>query len=242
MKEFIRSILTRLPFALTQNIAYDQQTTRVIKRVCHPSGNAIDVGCHKGEIIDILLKLAPQGQHFAFEPIPHLYSELNIKYQDHSNIHLFDCALAASPGLATFNHVISNPAYSGLKKRKYDRPNESDETIEVQVATLDEMIPSYVSIDLIKIDVEGAELGVLEGAKNLIDRHKPVIIFEHGLGAADVYGTTPQAIFRLLHDELNMNIFLMKNWLRGGLAMSLQDFQNEFQSGRNYYFLAAPIR
>ena len=97
--------------------------------------------------------------------------------------------------MAVFKFVESNPGYSGLKERKYDRPNEIVKDIVVKTDLLDEIIPSGEKIDFIKIDVEGAELQVLKGGMELIRRNKPVIIFEHGLGAADCYNTKPVDIF-----------------------------------------------
>ena len=48
----------------------------------------------------------------------------------------------------------------------------------VELKKLDDVIPTDVTIDFIKIDVEGAELGVLKGAKNVLLKNKPIIIFE----------------------------------------------------------------
>src|SRR5690606_22337388 len=101
---------------------------------------------------------------------------------------------------ASFNYVVSNPSYSGLVKRKYDRPDEKDTTIEVETDLLDNVLPDDYKPTLIKIDVEGGELRVLEGAKSIIAKTKPVIIFEHGIGASDMYGATPEQVFTLLAD------------------------------------------
>jgi len=239
MKNFIRNLLGTLPFDLTQNMAYDRQTKAIIKRVCSESSNTIDVGCHKGEILDLILQSSPKGQHFGFEPIPDLYHNLALKYQEHSMIHIYDYALSNEKGETTFNYVVSNPAYSGLKKRKYDRPNEEDTQITVKKIKLDDVIPSYVPIDLIKIDVEGAELGVLQGAVKTIKASLPTIIFEHGLGAADIYGTQPEMIFDLLAHECGLQIYLMKDWLRGSASLSRAEFARQFYESTNYYFVAA---
>ncbi|MEZ4983026.1 MAG: FkbM family methyltransferase [Saprospiraceae bacterium] len=65
----------------------------------------------------------------------------------------------------TFNYVVSNPAYSGLQKRRYDRPNEIDEKIEVETDLLDNVLAEDTRIDFMKIDVEGGEFFVLKGAQ-----------------------------------------------------------------------------
>lgn len=49
---------------------YDQQTVEVMRLVLENNSNCVDVGCHKGEILDEVIKLAPEGLHFAFEPLP----------------------------------------------------------------------------------------------------------------------------------------------------------------------------
>ena len=182
MKKRIKKIIKRLPIAFTQNQRYDRQTNKIIQRVCKADSNCVDVGAHKGEVLDVILKNAPQGTHYAFEPIPVMYQDLVVKYTGNTHVHVYGVALSNMKGESSFNYVVSNPSYSGLIKRKYDRPNEEDTMITVHTDRMDDLIPQDVKIDLIKIDVEGGELLVMEGARELLKRDKPVIIFEHGLG------------------------------------------------------------
>ena len=155
----------------------------------------MDVGCHKGEILDLFLQAAPQGIHFGFEPIPVLFQNLKVKYAGRTNCHLYDLALSNQQGTSSFNYVVSNPSYSGLLKRRYDRPNEEDTLITVRTEKLDDILPPDIRVDVIKIDVEGGELMVLEGAVATLTRCKPIVIFEHGLGASEMYGSTPGKSF-----------------------------------------------
>ncbi len=92
---------------------YDTQTIKVIRKHCSSNSNCIDIGCHKGEILDIFLKYASEGRHYAFEPIPILYHLLKNKYKNTKCI-LSSIALSNHIGKSTFNYVKSNPAYSGL--------------------------------------------------------------------------------------------------------------------------------
>lgn len=236
MKEFAKFLIKKLPIAITKNQRYDRQTELIISKVCEKNSCCIDVGCHKGEVLDIMLQYAPNGTHFGFEPIPEMYKALCEKYGE--NCQFFDVALSDEPGETTFNHVISNPAYSGIQKRKYDRPEEQDTTITVRKDTLDNLIPTDKNINLIKIDVEGGELGVLKGAKDLIARCRPVIVFEHGLGAADVYGTKPEQIFDLLSGEYGMKVSLMKSWLTKKPTLDKAELVRQFNTGENHYFIA----
>ena len=100
------------------------------------------------------------------------------------------------------------------------------------------MIKDSDRIALIKIDVEGAELEVLEGGKSVISRDKPLVIFEHGLGAADCYGTTPEDIYDLLYDECGLEVSLLDDWLQGLPYLTRAAFCDQFYGRKNYYFLA----
>jgi len=80
----------------------------------------------------MFLKQSPKGLYFGFEPLPHLYKFLVGKYNNYQNVHIYDFALSNSEGFSKFNYVISNPAYSGIKKRIYDGKNEKDIQITVK--------------------------------------------------------------------------------------------------------------
>ena len=236
MLSTIKRLVKKLPIAFTKNQQYDAQTVKILKRICRPDSNTIDVGCHKGEMLDLILRFAPQGQHFCFEPLPNLFDGLLRKNYPPS-CQFFNLALSRERSTTTFNYVISNPSYSGILRRKYDRPHEDDTTIEVKTDRLDNLIPSDLTIDFIKIDVEGAEMLVLEGAKQTILRCRPIVVFEHGLGASDVYGTTPRQIFTFFND-CQMHISTLKNWLNQKSPLSIEAFEKQFYDGKNYYFIA----
>jgi FkbM family methyltransferase len=238
MKEVIKKVLKSLPIAFTQNQRYDRQTTAIIQRVCRADSNCIDVGCHKGEVLDIMRKAASQGQHFGFEPIPDLYRNLATKYQG-TNCTIVERALSNETGTASFNYVVSNPSYSGLKKRQYDRANEVDQLLTVKTEKLDLFLPADLRVDLIKIDVEGGELLVLEGAVETLKKYHPVVIFEHGLGASEYYNATPTKVYDLL-TAAGLKVSLMNKWLRGGAPLSKMEFETQFFKKWNYYFIAHP--
>lgn len=181
---------------------------------------------------------APQGQHYGFEPIPVLYQNLTEKYGRLKGCHILDIALSNRPGTSSFNYVVSNPSYSGLLKRNYDRPNEEDTQITVRTEKLDEVWPADLRLDVLKIDVEGGEQRVLEGAVALLKRWKPTIIFEHGLGASEVYGSTPEQVFALL-DNCGLRVFLLENFLNGGASLTAEGFTKQFYERKNYYFVAS---
>jgi len=238
VKKIIKNILWILHLDITQNQQYDRQTFLVLKKILAEKSNCIDIGCHKGEILDLMIKNSPSGLHYGFEPIPDLFKKLKKKYAKNSNIRLFNCALSETKGDTTFNYVVNAPAYSGIKQRSYDRKDAKIELINVKLERLDDVIPPNEKISLIKIDVEGAEYLVLKGAKQTIVRNKPFIIFECGLGASDHYGTTPEQVFSFFADECKMNISLLNSWLKNKSPLSKEQFKREFVENTNYYFLA----
>ena len=241
MKEFLKKIVKRLPIAFTQNQRYDRQTQRVLRRVLHPSANCVDVGCHKGEVLAHMLRYAPRGQHYGFEPIPALYQGLTARFAHRPNCHFYQLGLGEAPGEASFNYVVSNPAYSGFVKRKYDRAHEQDTLITVRRARLDDVLPAGTRVDFIKIDVEGGELQVLQGARALLAASRPVVIFEHGIGSSDCYDTRPEQVYDLLADPaIGLSISTMHRWLAGRPALSCAELVREFEQKTNYYFIAYP--
>lgn len=238
IKDIIREILILLHLDLTKNLKYDRLSKAIMKKTIGPGNHCIDIGAHKGEMLKLMLQFAPQGKHYAFEPIPYLYRELVEQYKNKAEILPF--ALSESSGETTFQLVKNAPAYSGLKKRRYDISNPEIEEIKVLVKTIDEVIPSGQTVNFIKIDVEGGEFGVLKGAKQTLIKNRPVILFECGKGASDFYDTNPKDLFNYLNTEIGLGVYTLHDFLSGKPKMSLTDFENYYQSNAEYYFIAAP--
>ena len=77
---------------------------------------------------------------------------------------------------------------------------------------------------------------MFEGALGTIARHKPVVIFEHGLGGSDHYGTTSDDVFDLLVREAGMRLFDMD----ASGPYSREGFAETFASGTRWNFIARP--
>lgn len=244
MKRRVKQVLRRTPLRrlLDRNQEYDEQTVEIMRRVLHTGSNCVDAGCHRGEVLDRMLELAPAGEHHGFEPLPELCRELRDKYADWPDVHIHELALSDRTGEMSFQHALDHPALSGLERRAYPTPDERVEQITVRAARLDEVLPGGHRVDFLKIDVEGGELGVLSGALDTIRSSRPFIVFEHGKGAAEYYGTRPTDVFDLLSDECGLRISVMSRWLRHPetSALSRAAFRRRFDLGLEYYFLAHP--
>lgn len=219
-----------------KDASYNRQTIAVIKRVLSANSNCVDIGCAQGSILREIFKFAPDGTHYAFEPIPELYQDLIIRFPA---AHVYQLALSDRRGVTAFHHVISQPASSGLRQRRYPSNNEIVKQIEVRQDTLDNLVGEEVPIHLIKIDVEGAELDVLRGAVRTIRKNRPVVVFEHELGAADYYGAKPEEVYKILSD-CGLRVSLMKRWLRNEMPLDLEDFVRRFEHGTDVNFVAYP--
>jgi len=237
IRELVKSVIIRLELPLTQNLKYDIYTKRIMRRVLNKSSNCIDIGCHKGEILDEILQYAPSGKHYAFEPLPHLYKFLQDKYHG-KNITLFPVALFNTKGVTSFKYVVNAPAYSGIKERKYDFPNPEISELIVNTNLLDNLIPEDEQIDFIKVDVEGAEFPVLQGGIKTICRCKPVIIFEFGLGAADHYGVKPETVYDFITSDCGLVISTLKGFLKENEKLSKENFSRLYLDRLEYYFVA----
>lgn len=240
MKQLLKQLLTLLHISVTRNQKYDAYTRKIIERSITPRSNCIDIGCHKGEILDLMIKGAGDGVKMGFEPIPELYDFLNEKYRNQPLVKIHDVALYDSAGVTTFQHVLNAPAYSGIKKRRYDGKQVEIEQIQVRTGMLDEIIPATLHIDLIKIDVEGAEFRVMLGGKATLQRCKPVVIFEFGMGAAEFYDSTPEKLYLFLSGDCEMKISTLKGFLEKTQALSKEQFVDCYRTGKEYYFVAHP--
>lgn len=237
LKQLTKRILSSMGIHLTQNQRYDALTEKIMRKCIQENSNCIDVGAHRGEVLERMLDLAPKGQHFAFEPIPELHAHLLMRYPKGVSIHAF--ALSDSCGSTSFQHVVSNPAYSGMRQRSYEN-SETIEEIAVEKRKLDEVLPADYRIDFLKIDVEGAEYQVLKGGIEHIKASKPVIIFEHGLGASEHYGTNPEMLYDLLSKDCALKISLLEDFVAGNSALDQEAFKAQFYKKLNYYFVAHP--
>jgi FkbM family methyltransferase len=204
----------------------------VLATLLRADSNAIDVGANEGAVLESIVRIAPRGRHIAFEPIPELHDDLVGRFP---GVDVRRAALYDSAGTVSFAHNLEQPAYSGLRQRS-DVDTSPDGLRQISVATerLDDVLEEAYVPTLIKIDVEGAELGVLRGAVETLHRHRPHILFEHGMGGADLYEAGPTELFDLL-DACGLRIFD----LDGVGPYSREHFEDTF-SRPIWNFLAAP--
>ena len=89
--------------------------------------------------------------------------------------------------------------------------------------------------------MDGPYLLGLKGAGQLLERKKPVPLFQHGIGGSAFYGTLPEHVFDLLQG-CGMRLFTMRKWLQshGKSAMTRAEFEDQYWDQTNYFFLAAP--
>ncbi len=163
----------------------------IVAAVLGPASTYVDVGTNRGQWLSDACRCAPKATHLAFEPIPELCAVIASRFP---TVDLRTVALAESPGQARFCRYLNHDGWSGLRRRS----EVADECrwIDVRVARLDDEVGERAPA-LIKIDVEGAEVDVLLGARQTLAAHRPTVVFEHQLIATALYGRTSEELWEI---------------------------------------------
>ena len=214
---------------------YDRLTVAIMQRCLEAASNCIDVGAHRGTILAEMVRLAPHGTHYAFEPVPRHCAYL-VKAFPRVQVH--QLALSNIRQQADFVHDIRHPTRSSF--RLTSEVNEQYEKIKVQTDLLDNIIPPTLPIKFIKIDVEGAELQVLQGAVHTLRTNRPMVVFEHTLSSAGLFDTPSEAVHDLLANDCGLKVSLPAMWLQGKGSLNRDAFRAEVTQGQNIYFVAHP--
>jgi len=172
-------------------ISWENKTLETWSRFSRDAQVCIDVGAYLG-VYSIVSSLSGAKEVYAIEPNQRVFDELQNNFRLNnleSTITSFNLAVGEKEFrgslLAMPNRPFSSGAHLDIGSRKnvvYEssfRRYKSVSVGEVEVKPLDFLLGITKSkIDLIKVDVEGYELPVLEGAKRILREHGPVLIIE----------------------------------------------------------------
>ena len=147
--------------------------------LCKPGSIIIDIGTNIGYVLLNFARIVgSSGLVFGFEPNPLTYNRCleNISLNDFSNIKVLNTAL----GDVSREGILIVPYNRNRGEAYISSTKPPDHGIKVAITTLDRFVKeNYITkIDLIKIDVEGYEFNVLNGAKETLKKYKPILFIE----------------------------------------------------------------
>ncbi len=171
--------------AVGYNIAsqglYALGVSETLYRLTAPGDLAIDAGANIGHMSSILaVRVGPRGQVICFEPNPSVFESLreNVdRWKTDPRCGSFDlqqAALGKESGTAQLlmsDWFDTNRGTSFLSDPARNSQYQGLRSIDVPVRTLDESLDPHASVGILKIDVQGHELSVLQGASQLLKRH-----------------------------------------------------------------------
>lgn len=147
-----------------------------------PGSVVWDVGANMGLFSFAAAGLAgPKGHVYSFEPDVTLVSLLRRSARlnpDAAPVQVIPCAVSDSISLAEFNIAMRSRASNSLAGFGASQTGGVRETQTVLTVSLDWMAERIPPPDVLKIDVEGAELSVFHGAARMLKTRRPIIIFE----------------------------------------------------------------
>lgn len=142
----------------------------------------VDVGANRGQFALFAAHRFPRAALWCFEPLPSARAKLQTILRSRSNATVFDVALAAQSGEHEM-HVTRHDDSSSLHAvgpRQLEEFPGTDEVslVPVRVARLDEVLTpaQVVSPALLKLDVQGSELEVLQGAGQLLAAFDTILV------------------------------------------------------------------
>jgi FkbM family methyltransferase len=181
--------------------SYSGDQLTLIERLLSEEGVFVDAGANQGEFSIAAAKVVPRGRVIAFEPVTEYRQRLaeNVRINALGNVDIMPVALGEQTGAlpiydqqAAFSDGTRHEGLPSLFPSKgRSRPVET-----VPIRRLDDVLMQLGidKVDVIKLDIEGAEWMALRGAARTLARSRPVLILEVGQDTCRAGGYEPQQL------------------------------------------------
>lgn len=214
---------------------YSREVVAVLDQVVRPGMVVVDIGANIGEISMVAAnRVGAEGRVVAFEPVA-LHAD---RLENHLRRNGLDWVQVERVALSDHNGELPmfescgqgspDDEHSGLNSL-YGGGDGAPPTDTVRVTTLDDYLQAHPlpRIDVIKVDIEGAELPCLVGARRTLARHLPYLIIEVQKASARIAGYEHTAIL----EELERHGYRFRQLTANGPGRSLDagnlgDYQN----------------
>ena len=162
------------------SLAEDESSTpnhisKLIHNACAEGNIAVDVGANIGwHTLQYAKLVGSKGKVFAFEPVSENFELLkrNVSENNYKNISCIQKAVSNQVKKATMEISSRIGDHRIIQNKTSEKP-----TIQVDCTTLDNFFKEKNKVDFLKIDAEGFDFFVLEGAKQIIEKNQNIIIF-----------------------------------------------------------------
>lgn len=181
---------------------WDPFLTDFIQNNLKPGDVFIDIGAHVGYFSLLAARrVGPQGKVLSVEPNPFALKELqlNVARSYLENVIVEHTACGETETVVQlFLHTESNTSMASLSGSNA----KGGQSIEVPCTAMDALVEKHhlTRANLVKIDVEGAELHVLRGMKQIMKELRPAIVLELEPHLLKSFGTSPEEVEGLLAD------------------------------------------
>jgi FkbM family methyltransferase len=209
LRFFVRTGLTRMPWLHEAKSRSHYAALRFLRRpfeqdflalrqYLRPGMLCLDVGANHGQSIDALRMINSDVRVLAFEPQPNLFRQLSHRFRASPDTTVVPWGVAERPGRTT----LWVPSYNGCRFdglasttdehtatvwlsysiRSFDPAKVSVDAYEVEIVRLDDVVSDPVGF--IKLDIQGAELAALRGARRILTEDRPIVMVEQNTAGA----------------------------------------------------------
>jgi FkbM family methyltransferase len=197
---------------------HEESTTQLFKKVVKEGDVIVDLGANLGYFTLLAAKLTgKKGRVYSFEPEPRNYNYLlkNIELNGYDNIVASQKAVSNKHGKVKLyicpydsgHHTINQ--YGGIEAYKHDPVynNATVDFVEVETVVLDDFLEDMEQVDVVKMDVEGAEMLALSGMDGIIRRSRNLKMFiEFFPLLIREMGSSPDEFIRRFLEDYNFSI------------------------------------
>lgn len=169
------------PYVLMEQLDWFEDEIKFVRDLLRPGQVAIDIGANYGVYaLTMANAVGVDGKVFAFEPVDKTagYLKQSLDANNFKQAEVFQLAISAAPGTGRISiqrQAELNALLDVSKLESYQ---------EVRLDSLDHFFSSRTDVDFLKIDAEGHEQMILDGARDFFEKNSPLVLYEvkAGLG------------------------------------------------------------